>query len=56
MSIVNTTLKNGSDSCFLLILDASTMQEIARTTIGAFNAFLLHSSFVNKDGKAIAVN
>jgi torulene dioxygenase len=56
MSIVNTTLKNGSESCFLLILDASSMKEIARTTIGAFNAVTLHGSFVNKDGRGVAVN
>lgn len=56
MSIVNTTLKNGSESCFLLILDAASFQEIARTTIGAFNAVTLHGSFVDKTGRGVVVN
>ncbi|RCH78046.1 hypothetical protein CU098_001754, partial [Rhizopus stolonifer] len=56
MSIVNTTLKNGSESCFLLILDAATMQELARATLGNFNAVTLHASFVDKHGRGIAVN
>lgn len=56
MSIVNTTLENGSESCFLLILDASSFEELARTTIGAFNAVTLHGSFVDRNGRGIAVN
>jgi torulene dioxygenase len=56
MSIVNTTLENGSESCFLLILDAASFKEIARATIGAFNAVTLHSSFVDTNGRGIAVN
>ncbi|EPB86031.1 hypothetical protein HMPREF1544_07191 [Mucor circinelloides 1006PhL] len=56
MSIVNTTLQDGSESCFLLILDACSFTEIARTTIGAFNAVTLHGSFVDKHGRGIAVN
>ncbi|KAI9472364.1 MAG: putative carotene oxygenase [Benjaminiella poitrasii] len=56
MSIVNTTLEDGSESCFLLILDAATFTELARATIGAFNAVTLHASFVDPSGRGIAVN
>ncbi|KAG2202662.1 hypothetical protein INT47_002094 [Mucor saturninus] len=56
MSIVNTTLEDGSESCFLLILDAASLEEIARTTVGAFNAVTLHGSFVNEHGRGVAVN
>lgn len=56
ISIVNTTLGDGSESCFLLILDACSLKEIARTTIGAFNAVTLHGSFVDKHGRGVAVN
>ncbi|KAI8647630.1 putative carotene oxygenase [Parasitella parasitica] len=56
MSIVNTTLEDGRESCFLLILDACSFEEIARTTIGSFNAVTLHGSFVDKHGRGVAVN
>ncbi|CAO3696984.1 unnamed protein product [Rhizopus stolonifer] len=55
MSIVNTT-RNGSDSCFLLILDAASMKEVARTTLGDFSAVTLHASFADRNGRGIAVN
>ncbi|KAG1463901.1 hypothetical protein G6F46_002693 [Rhizopus delemar] len=56
MSIVNTVEKDGSESCFLLILEAASMKEVARTTLGKFNAVTLHGSFTDKYGKGIAVN
>ncbi|KAI8333229.1 putative carotene oxygenase [Blakeslea trispora] len=56
MSIVNAVLEDGSESCFLLILDAATMKELARATLGNFNAVTLHGSFVDKHGRGIAVN
>jgi torulene dioxygenase len=40
----------------LLILDATSFEELARTTIGAFNAVTLHGSFVDKNGRGVAVN
>lgn len=56
LSCVNTMTSDGTESCFLLILDAATMKELARTTLGSFNAMTLHGSFVDSDGIAVAVN
>lgn len=56
MTIVNTVLQDGSESCFLLFLDAASLKEIARAIVGAFNAVTLHSSFVDAQGRGIAVN
>ncbi|CEJ04660.1 hypothetical protein RMCBS344292_18615 [Rhizopus microsporus] len=56
LSIVNSSTKDGSESCFLLILDAATMKEVTRSTIGAFNAVTLHGSFTDRFGRGIAVN
>ncbi|KAI7865372.1 carotene dioxygenase [Spinellus fusiger] len=56
LSTVNTTTPDGVESCFLLVLDAATMQELSRTTLGAFTAMTIHGSFVDTYGKGIAVN
>lgn len=56
ITIVNTVLEDGSESCFLLFLDAASLKEIARATVGAFNAVTLHTSFVDIDGKGVTVN
>jgi torulene dioxygenase len=55
ISIVNATLHNG-DSCFMLILDAATLKELARTTIGRWHATTIHGSFADQSGRGTAVN
>lgn len=55
ISIVNATHPEG-DSCFMLILDAATLQELARTTMGSWHATTLHGSFVDQSGRGTAVN
>lgn len=55
ISIVNATLLVG-DSCFMLILDAATLKELARTTIGRWHATTIHGSFVDQSGRGTAVN
>ncbi|KAL0081393.1 carotene dioxygenase [Phycomyces blakesleeanus] len=56
ISTVNTTTPDGKESCFLLIVDAATMVEVGRTTLGAFTAMTIHGSFVDTNGKGVAVN
>ncbi|KAF7730095.1 hypothetical protein EC973_003041 [Apophysomyces ossiformis] len=55
LSTVNTTL-DGKESCFLLVLDAATMTELGRGTVGNFNAMTIHGSFVDQSGYGVAVN
>ncbi|KAI9306813.1 putative carotene oxygenase [Cunninghamella echinulata] len=50
------SIVNQATQCFLLILDAASMEELARATIGQFNAITIHGSFMNLQGKGIAVN
>ncbi|KAG0163455.1 hypothetical protein DFQ28_011668 [Apophysomyces sp. BC1034] len=55
LSTVNTTI-DGKESSFLLVLDAASMTELSRGTIGAFNAMTIHGSFVDQHGRGVAVN
>ncbi|KAH8547486.1 carotene dioxygenase [Umbelopsis sp. PMI_123] len=55
ISIVNASLPEG-DSCFLLILDAATLKELARTTMGLWHTTTIHGSFVDQTGRGTAVN
>lgn len=52
LSVVNKTTEDGGESCFLLVLDAQSMQEMGRATLGDFNALTLHGSFVDANGVA----
>ncbi|KAI8989304.1 putative carotene oxygenase [Pilobolus umbonatus] len=56
LSIVNKIDAKGQESCFMLLLDASTLIELARTVMGDFNAVTLHASVTDKNGRGIAVN
>ncbi|KAI9316192.1 putative carotene oxygenase [Dichotomocladium elegans] len=56
LSIVNSTTEANIDLCYLLILDARTMLELGRATLGSFNALTLHGSFVGKDGVGLSIN
>ncbi|ORX51266.1 putative carotene oxygenase [Hesseltinella vesiculosa] len=50
------SIVNRSSDCFLLVLDGSTMTELARATIGDFNAMTIHGSFVDSQGQGVAIN
>ncbi|KAI8072594.1 carotenoid oxygenase [Gongronella butleri] len=50
------SIVNRAKDCFLLVLDAATMQELARATIGQFNAMTIHGSFVDAHGVGVAIN
>ncbi|CAO3592007.1 unnamed protein product [Absidia cylindrospora] len=42
--------------CFLLVLDASNMKELARCKIGHFSATTFHGSFVDYEFKSISIS
>ncbi|CAO3642137.1 unnamed protein product [Cunninghamella blakesleeana] len=44
------------DQCFLLILNASSLKEIARCHIGFFTATTFHGSYVDQEFESIAIN
>ncbi|CAO3621419.1 unnamed protein product [Cunninghamella blakesleeana] len=50
------SIVNQSSQCFLLVLDAASMKELARSVIGQFTASTIHGSFMDLQGKGIAVN
>ncbi|RUS13354.1 carotene dioxygenase [Endogone sp. FLAS-F59071] len=57
LSIVNVSGEDGQgDSCFMLVLDARDLAELARADMGAYNASTFHGSFVDAAGKSVAVN
>ncbi|KAI8376534.1 putative carotene oxygenase [Radiomyces spectabilis] len=56
LSTVNTIDQDKQESHYLLILDAATMAELGRTTLGTFHATTIHGSFVDIHGKGVAVN
>lgn len=57
LSFINVTNhQGGKRHCFLLVLDASNMKEIARCFIGDFSATTFHGSFVDYEFKSISVN
>lgn len=57
LSFINVMDHHGEKRhCFLLVLDASTMKEIARCFIGDFTATTFHGSFVDYEFKSISVN
>jgi torulene dioxygenase len=55
ISVVNATTVE-KDYCFMLILDAATLKEVARTTMGSWHTTMLHGSFTDETGRGIAVN
>ncbi|KAJ2955341.1 hypothetical protein NQZ79_g8644 [Umbelopsis isabellina] len=55
ISIVNATT-TGTDYCFMVILDAATLKEVARTTMGTWHTTTLHGSFMDETGRGVAVN
>ncbi|KAI9033585.1 carotenoid oxygenase [Phycomyces nitens] len=58
MSLVNKLDKEdpSKDECFLLLLDAKTMQEIATCHVGQFTATTFHGSFVDHHFENVSVN
>lgn len=50
------TLANSEDNCYLIIIDALEMKELARILIGKFTALTLHGSYVDHDFKTISPN
>ncbi|RUP47684.1 carotene dioxygenase [Jimgerdemannia flammicorona] len=58
LSIVNMTGdgKGRKDSCFLLVLNARDLTEIAKADIGKYNASTFHGSFMDANGNSISVN
>jgi torulene dioxygenase len=55
LSVVNEVNTKGEASFFILILNAATMEEMGRSTVGKFNAFTLHGSFVDQNGKGVTI-
>lgn len=59
LSFVNvraTSVDGSSSDCFILILDAANMQELARCYIGKFNATTFHGSFVDMEFQSVSPN
>ncbi|KAI8081463.1 carotenoid oxygenase [Halteromyces radiatus] len=54
VNVINTDRR--TKYCFLLVLDASTMKELARCHIGDFTATTFHGSFVDHEFKSISIN
>lgn len=50
------SLVNNFDCCYFMILDASTMKELARIKIGQFIAVTFHGSYVDYEFESINVN
>jgi torulene dioxygenase len=50
------TLVNNFDCCYLIIVDAENMTELARFAIGKFTAVTFHGSFVDYEFKSININ
>jgi torulene dioxygenase len=50
------TLGNTADCCYIVIVDAATMKELACFTIGEFKSSSLHGSFVDYEFKPININ
>ncbi|RUP49150.1 carotene dioxygenase [Jimgerdemannia flammicorona] len=57
LSIVNVKGEGTrKDSCFMLVLDAKDMSEIAKADIGEYNAATFHGSFRDAAGRNVAIN
>ncbi|KAL0086054.1 carotenoid oxygenase [Phycomyces blakesleeanus] len=58
MSLVNKLDKEdpSKDYCFLLLLDAKTMQEVATCQVGQFTATTFHGSFVDHHFENVSIN
>ncbi|RCH80605.1 hypothetical protein CU098_002197, partial [Rhizopus stolonifer] len=50
------TLVNNFDCCYFIVLDASSMKELARIKIGQFTAVTFHGSYVNHEFESININ
>lgn len=50
------TLANNFDCCYLIIIDAKDMKELARFRIGQFIAVTFHGSYVDHEFESINVN
>lgn len=50
------SLVNNVECCFLVVIDATNMKELARFTIGKFSAVTFHGSFVDHEFKNINLN
>ncbi|KAI8067760.1 carotenoid oxygenase [Gongronella butleri] len=56
LSLVNVTHDAGPHRCYILVLDAVSMNEIAKCPIGQFPAITFHGSFVNQHYESVSVN
>lgn len=50
------TLANSEEKCYMLIIDATEMKELARFLIGQFTAITFHGSYVDHEFKTISPN
>ncbi|KAI8094238.1 putative carotene-dioxygenase [Thamnidium elegans] len=50
------SLVNNTECCFLVVVDATNMTELARFTIGQFSAVTFHGSYVDHEFKNINLN
>ncbi|KAI8974107.1 putative carotene-dioxygenase [Pilobolus umbonatus] len=50
------TVANGSDGCYLTVLDGTDLKELSTTKIGPFNQTTFHGSYVDYEFKSISVN
>ncbi|KAI7893570.1 carotenoid oxygenase [Mucor mucedo] len=50
------SLVNNFDCCYLIILDATTLTELARFKIGQFTAVTFHGSYVDHEFESININ
>lgn len=50
------TLANNFDRCYLNIVDAQSMRELARFSIGKFTAVTFHGSYVDHEFESININ
>lgn len=50
------TLVNNFDCCYLIIVDAENMKELARFVIGQFTAVTFHGSYVDYEFESVNIN
>ncbi|KAI7898325.1 carotenoid oxygenase, partial [Cokeromyces recurvatus] len=55
LSLVNHHSSSSRGNCYLVIIDAKDMKEIARINVGGFTAITFHGSFVDHEFKSVNV-
>ncbi|ORX46804.1 hypothetical protein DM01DRAFT_1293510 [Hesseltinella vesiculosa] len=58
LSLVNVLFgqSGGQPHCYLLVLDAATMTEVARCPLGHFSNITFHGSYVDQDYQSVSIN